>query len=249
MPELAAAITAGGRVDGPFAARIGTDVKALAPWRGRTLVDAALDAARAAGATRVAVVGGAAVLAHCAGKVDEAIVEAPTGEANLHNALATARGDALVFLTSDLPFVDGPALEDFVTRARAADVATAMAIAEVDDYARAFPEAPEHATAIGRERICGGSVFFFGAGVAPRIADVATRLFTARKSVWAMARLLGPALLARFALRSLTIADIERRADHVLGLRARAIRGAAPALAYDVDTLPDYEYALRHDTR
>ncbi len=76
MPELAAAITAGGRIDGPFAARIGTDVKALAPWRGRTLVDAALDAARAAGATRVAVVGGAAGLDHCAANADEGVAEA-----------------------------------------------------------------------------------------------------------------------------------------------------------------------------
>jgi molybdopterin-guanine dinucleotide biosynthesis protein A len=249
MPELAAAITAGGRVDGPFAARIGTDVKALAPWRGRTLIDAALDAARAVGAKRVAVVGGAAVLAHCGASIDEGIAEAPTGEANLRNALATARGDALVFLTSDLPFVDGSSLEDFVARARAADVATAMAVAEVDDYARAFPGASEHTTAIGRERISGGSVFFFAAGAAPRVADVATRVFTARKSVWAMARLLGPALLARFALRRLTIADIEQRADRVLGLRARAIRNAAPALAYDVDNLTDYEYALEHDQR
>ncbi len=247
MPQLAAAITAGGRVEGPFAERIGTDVKALAPWRGRTLVDAALAAARATGATRVAVVGGAAVLDHCAANADEGVAEAPTGEANLHNALATARADALVFLTSDLPFVDGPALEDFVSRARAAD--TAMAIAEVGDYTRIFPGAPDHTTAIGRERVCGGSVFFFGAGVAPRIADVATQLFTARKSVWAMARLLGPALLVRFALHRLTIADIEQRADRVLRLRARAIRHAAPELTYDVDTLEDYEYALRHDAR
>jgi molybdopterin-guanine dinucleotide biosynthesis protein A len=247
MPELAAAITAGGRIDGPFAARIGTDVKALAPWRGRTLVDAALDAARAAGATRVAVVGAAAVLDHCAADIDEGVAEASTGEANLHNALATARANALVFLTSDLPFVDGAALERFVARARDDDAA--MAVAEVDDYALAFPGAPEHTTAIGRERVCGGSVFYFGAGVAPRIADVATRLFTARKSIWAMARLLGPALLARFALRRLTIADVERRADHVLALRARAIRHSAPGLAYDVDTLEDYEYALRHDAR
>src|SRR5580704_3609913 len=145
MPELAAAITAGGRVDGPFAARIGSDVKALAPWRDGALVDAALTAARAVGAKRIAVVGSEGVLAHCVGRIDEAVDEAPTGEANLRNALATARDDALIFLTSDLPFIDGPALERFIARAHEADVA--MAVAEVDEYARVFPGAPEHSTA------------------------------------------------------------------------------------------------------
>jgi CTP:molybdopterin cytidylyltransferase MocA len=247
MPDLAAAITAGGRVDGPFAARIGSDVKALAPWRSGTLVDAAVNAALALGAKRVAVVGSAHVLAHCGARIDERVAEAPTGEANLRNALATARGDALIFLTSDLPFVDGAALEQFVARASEADVA--MAVAEVADYRRTFPGAPEHSTAIGTERVCGGSVFYFGAGMAARFAEIAIRLFAARKSVWSMARLLGPALLVRFALRRLTIADIERRGDRVFGLRARAIRDRSPALCYDVDSLEDYEYALGHDAR
>ncbi len=247
MPELAAAITAGGRVDGPFAERIGSNVKGLAPWRSGALVDMALTAARDVGSKRIALVGSAAVLAHCAGRIEEPVDEAATGEANLRNALATARDDALIFLTSDLPFVDGTALERFVARAREHDVA--MAVAEVTEYERTFPGAPQHATAIGTERVCGGSVFYFRAGMAARFTEIAMRLFAARKSVWGMARLLGPALLARFALRRLTIADIERRGDRVFALRARAVRNCSPVLCYDVDTLEDYEYALGHDAR
>ena len=240
--ELAAAITAGGRVDGAFAERIGTDVKALAPWKDGKLIDASISAARAAGAKRIAVVGSREVHEHCAGRIDEAIDERPTGEANLRGALASARGNALLFLTSDMPFVDPPSLGDFLERARGADAA--MPLAEPDAYAAAFPGAPEHMTKIGSERVAGGSAFYFGAGAAPRVEAIATRLFSVRKSIWGMALLLGPALLLRFVLGQLLIADVERRAQRVFGLQARAIRNAAPQLCYDVDTLEEYEYAV-----
>ena len=124
-----------------------------------------------------------------------------------------------------------------------------MPLAEIPDYEAAFPGSPPHVTTIGSERVAGGSTFYFGPGVAPQVQQVATRLFTARKSVWAMARLLGPALLALFALRRLRIEDVERRAEHVFGLRARAVRNAPPELCYDVDSLEDYEYALERAGR
>lgn len=247
MAELAAAITAGGRVHGPFAERIGSDVKALAPFGDRVLIDVAIAAARQAGATRVSVVGPSSVLAHCADAIDEGFDETPTGEGNLRRALAAARADALLFLTSDVPFVDGKTLADFLARCVGADIA--MPLAEAADYEAAYPDAPAHVTPIGSERVAGGSVFFLAAGMAPRVADVATRLFAARKSAWAMAVLLGPALLVRFALRRLRIVDVERRAERVLGLRARGIRHASPALCYDIDTLEEYDYAMERLAR
>jgi molybdopterin-guanine dinucleotide biosynthesis protein A len=247
VAELAAAITAGGRVVGPFAERIGSEIKALAPFGGRLLIDVAIAAARDAGATRISVVGPSPVLAHCAGAIDEGFDETPTGEGNLRCALEAARDDALLFLTSDMPFVDGTTLAEFLARCDGADVA--MPLAEAPDYEAAYPDAPAHLTSIGSERVAGGSAFFIGPGAAPRIVDVATRLFAARKSAWAMAVLLGPGLLARYALRRLRVVDIERRAERVLGLRACGIRQASPALCYDIDTLEEYDYALERLAR
>jgi CTP:molybdopterin cytidylyltransferase MocA len=240
--ELVAAITAGGRVGGEFAAAIGTDVKALAPFGGRRLIDAAIDAARGAGAMRVAVIGGDEVRAYCGSRVDAVIDESRSGEANLRRALSVAGDDPLVLLTSDLPFVCTEALAAFLGRAGDADVA--MPVASGAAYAAAFPGAPAHVVTIGGESIANGSAFSFASGTADRIADVATRLFAARKSLPRMAALLGPALLARFLMRRLRIADIERRADELFKLRIRAVRDASPALCYDVDTQADYEYAI-----
>jgi molybdopterin-guanine dinucleotide biosynthesis protein A len=242
VSELAAAITAGGRVGETFAEVIGSDVKALAPLGARRLIDTSIDAARGAGATRVAVIGPRAVHEYCAARIDEAIDESPSGEENLRRALATARGAALLLMTSDLPFVSAQAVAEFLERATAADVA--MPLASATDYESAFPDAPEHAVVLGGERVANGSVFSFAPGTTPRVTDIATRLFTARKSLLGMALLLGPALLVRFAFRRLRIADIESRAHALFALRVRAIRDSAPGLCFDVDTQADYAYAL-----
>jgi GTP:adenosylcobinamide-phosphate guanylyltransferase len=233
-------ITAGGRVTGPFAQAIGTEVKALAVTHGRSLLDAALEAARALSPSRIFVVGGSAVRSRCPSDV-EVLDESNAGAGNIRRALGTGATEPLLLLTSDTPFVDAAALNDFVTRARGYDIALPLAAA--DAYERAYPGAPPHAVRLGPERVVNGSAIFLGPGVGPRISDTATRLFDARKSLLRMASLLGPALLARFAIGRLRIAHVEARAQTVLGLSARAIRDAAPSLCFDIDTLDDYRYA------
>jgi CTP:molybdopterin cytidylyltransferase MocA len=239
---MIAAITAGGRVEGRLASEIGTDVKALAPFGDGTLVDASISAARGAGARSIAVIGGAAVRAHCAGRVELVIDESPDGRENLRRAIELGADEPLLLLTSDLPFVTGEAAFDFLEQARQADLA--LPLASEADYTRAYPGAPPHITRVGKERVANGSVVYFGPGIAPRVLDVAQRLFSARKSLFAMARLLGPALLMRFVVNRLEIEHVEGRADRLFGIRARAVRDAAPNLCYDVDTYDDYRYAV-----
>ena len=141
-----------------------------------------------------------------------------------------------------MPFVNAGGITDFLERSAGSDVS--MPLASAAAYEAAFPSAPDHVTVLGGERIANGNAFAFAAGSAPRIVEVATRLFTARKSLLSMALLLGPKLLVRFAVRRLRIADVEERGQQVFGLRARAVRDAAPGLCYDIDPQADYHYAL-----
>jgi len=239
-----AVITAGGRVKPPLSMKIGTTVKALAVVGGTTMLERAIAAARKAGAQRVAVVGGDEVRAACGALIDRFIAEGTTGAENVQRALSVFTGD-LLYLTSDLPFLSGSALNEFVTRVPRGTIA--MPLADARAYERRFPHAPTHATVIGDERLANGSAFFIPAGAAPKIAAVAQRLFNARKSLFAMATLLGPRVLVKFALHRLSIADIESRAARALGVPALAVRDCAPELCYDIDDLEDYEYACaRH---
>lgn len=233
---------AGGRVAGEFARTIGSEVKALAPLRGGTVLDVVLEAAAAARAERLVVVGGEEILARYARRVDAVIAESRSGRENVRLALEAAGDDELLLLTSDLPFVAPADVRAFLEGSRGHDVA--MPLASDAAYRAAFPQAPPHDTRVGGERVVNGSAFYFAPGAAPRTLEAAQRLFEARKSLWRMAGLLGPALLLRFALGRLRVEHVEARAEATLGLRARAVREQAPQLCYDIDSLEDYRYAL-----
>ncbi len=239
---MIAVITAGGRVDGSFAQAIGTDVKALAPIAAGTLLDAAIEAARGAGAQRISVVGGDEIRRHCGMRVDEIIGEDREGRENVRRAICSAAELPLLLMTSDMPFIDAPALAAFGEAAVGADVA--LPLASEAAYEAAYPAAPPHVTKIGNERVANGNVVYFAPGIGEKVLPMAQRLFDARKNLWRMAVMLGPALLARFVFGRLRIADVEARAATILGVRARAVRNASPSLCFDVDTFEDYRYAL-----
>ncbi len=238
---MIAAITAGGRVEGELAKAMGTTIKALAPIGATTPLELAISGARAAGATRVVVIGGAEVRARVGAMVDEVIDESPSGRENIARAIGASEDSALLLLASDMPFLSDDAVRAFTERARESDVA--LPIAEAYDYERTYPGAPPHATKLGRERIVNGSIVYFGPGIAPRVLEVSEKLFEARKSLLRMAMLLGPALLARFALGQLRIDHVEARATQIFGIRARAVRGSDPGLCFDIDDARDYFYA------
>jgi len=244
---MVAAITAGGRVDGALAQAMGTSVKALAAVGGSTLLARAILAARGTGAARLVVVGGPEVRAACQSVVDDVLPAVSDGRENLRRALVAAGAEPLLLLSSDLPFVDGEELQAFL--AGTGDAEAAMPLAAEADYSRAYPGAASHSVDLAGERVANGSVFYFAPNVAPRVLAAAQRLFAARKSLLKLAALLGPVLLARFALRKLRVEDVERRAQTALGVRARAVRGASPSLCYDIDTLEDYRYAVEHAQR
>jgi GTP:adenosylcobinamide-phosphate guanylyltransferase len=240
-----AVITAGGRIDGPFARAAGTRVKALAPVRGTTMLERMIGALRCAGADQIAVVGGGEVHAACAASVDRFVDESPSGSENLLRALrAWPEDERLLYATSDLPYVTAAAISDFVSRA--GEGTLAVALAEHDAFVARFPNAPAFGITLAGERVVNGGLFSIPQGASQKLAAIATRFFEARKRPWRMASLVGPAVLVRFLSGRLRVSDLERMALHVLQVPAQALRGCAPELAFDVDAAAEYAYACAH---
>ncbi|MBV8343635.1 MAG: NTP transferase domain-containing protein [Candidatus Eremiobacteraeota bacterium] len=240
---MKAVITAGGRIDGAFAEAAGTRVKALAPVHGRTMLARMIESLRAAGASRIAVVGGEEVRAASASQIDRFVDESAAGSENLLRALRAwpDDGEPLLYATSDLPYVTPEAILAFT--ARVPPTALAVALAEFSDFARRFPGAPPFGITLAGERVVNGGVFALPSGSTEPLAAIAARFFDARKHPWQMASLVSPLVLLRFVLRRLSVADLEALAVRVLHMPARAVRGCAPELAYDVDLPSEYAYA------
>jgi CTP:molybdopterin cytidylyltransferase MocA len=240
-----AVITAGGRVNGAFAQTIGTPVKALAPFGGSTFLHRTIAALRDAGVERIAVVGGEEVRAACAGDVEQIVHESEDGAENLRRALHAWNGDApLLYATSDMPFITGAAIRDFVASTPAGTLA--LPLAEWSDFERRFPQAPPFGIMLAGEKVVNGGIFALPAGSTSRIESFARRFFDARKSPLRMAQLTGPVLLLQFLFKRLSVAGLQTHAQRLLGIPSRAVRHAAPELAYDVDILEEYRYAIEH---
>lgn len=241
--NYAAVITAGGRVDGAFASAIGTPVKALAAFRGSTFLGLTIDAVRAAGIDRIAVVGGAEVAFACAGRVERVIAESATGAQNLRSALrAWDAATPLVYLTSDMPFITADAVRDFLQRVPPDTLA--LPLTEFAEFDRRFPGAPPFGITLAGEKVVNGGAFVIPARAQMRIEAFAARFFDARKSPLQMARLTGPGLLLQFVFRRLSVARLEEHARRFIGIPALAVRESPAELAYDVDVLDEYRYAL-----
>jgi GTP:adenosylcobinamide-phosphate guanylyltransferase len=230
-------------LSGVYAQEAGTSVKALAPVRGVSMLERVLSALRDAGVTRVAVVGGDEVRRACSDQVDRVISEAPSGTENLIRALRAwpDDGEPLVYAASDMPYVTSAAISDFLSRVPTGHVA--LPLARFDTYAARFPGAPPCGITLAGERVVNGDVFSVPGGSFARVEAIATRFFEARKHPWQMARLVSPRLFVRFLFRRLGIAHLEARAYRVLAVPAAGVRGCAPELAFDADTLADYRYA------
>jgi GTP:adenosylcobinamide-phosphate guanylyltransferase len=244
---LKAVVTAGGRIDGAFAAAAGTRVKALAPVRGATMLARMLGALRGAGANEIAVVGGDEVRAACADLVERVVDESASGSENLLRALRAwpENGEPLLYATSDLPYVTGEAVADFVRRV--APGTLSVTLTEFRAFAARFPEAPRsYGITLAGERVVNGGLFSIPGGCAERLARVASRFFDARKRPWRMASFVSPLALIRFSLGRLSVTHLEAMAVRALGVPAAAVRACPPELAYDVDTDAEYRYARAH---
>jgi GTP:adenosylcobinamide-phosphate guanylyltransferase len=242
-----AVITAGGPIDGDYADLARTRVKALAHVRGSTMLDRIIKSVREAGIDRIAVVGNDDVRVSVERRVDKIVPDAGTGAKNVLGALDAwpDDGEPLLYLTCDMPYITTAALASFLERVRSDTLA--MPLTEIEDFVRRFPGAPPFGISLAGECVVNGGVFHIPAGGAERIRSFATALFDARKAPWRMATIAGPTLLLKFALKRLSIPELEARGRKILGMNVAALRNSPPELAYDADSVDEYRYAIQHD--
>src|SRR5579863_6590788 len=119
---------------------------------------------RSAGATRIAVIGGDEVRSACGADVDRFVDESVSGSENLLRALRAwpEDGEALLYATSDLPYVTAEAIAAFIVRVPSG--ALAVALAEFADFATRFPDPPPFGITLARERVVNGGVFVLPPG-------------------------------------------------------------------------------------
>lgn len=243
-------IPAGGTIAAAFAARIGSPYRALAPLgpEKTPVLQHVVDTLRASGAVGQIVCAAPEAVQSAVSGVDLWLPAGDSGPQNILAGLRCVRPDALALVcTSDLPLMTADAVTRFVS-ALTPEAAVSVGLVRADAYTAAYPDAPPSTFVELRDT---GPVTLAGL-FAVRPAALFQRqalldsLFGARKSQARMAGILGPCLLLAWLTHRLTQAALTARAETLLGTTVQVVDHTDPALAYDMDTLDDYEYAAQH---
>lgn len=244
-----AILPAGGRIDGQLADATGVTCKAMIRFQGETLLQRTIRCLRDTGRiSKIVVIGPPEVLEHCRDQADILVPELSTGPQNIKAGLDALEGAAkrLVVVTTDLPFISSRAILDFLQKSpEDADIFVPCVTKRA--YCKTFPNSDSTFLALKGDEWTAGGIYVLRAAALRSAMPMIETLFENRKSKLGMAKLLGPTLLLKFLTRSLTIDDVERKAMQLLRLKGKADREAAPELAYDLDALDDYQYAIKYE--
>ncbi len=236
-----ALVTAGARLPLELARRFETDIKALVPIGGVTLIDRTIAALRGVGVVeRITVVGPAEIRRRI--DVDRFVDETASGEKNLLAGLEAVQGERTLLCASDMAFVTAGALDDLLLRAPAPAVVV-YPIYTRSEFDAAFPGGRSAFARLADGEFTGGSAFVVRAAALRERSALLSKAFGARKNLFALAAILGPALAFAFVRGAANVGQIEVRASALLGGTVVALRGADPALALDCDDATDFTYA------
>lgn len=238
----AAVLLAGGRLEGALAARTGTAWKALVPVGGTPLLEIAWRAV--APLAPVVVVGPEEVRGWGERRPgDRWVASGPSGTENILRGLAEVPGGPCLLCASDMPFLDTGAVGSFL-EACSAPADLHYPLVSKAEMSRAFPGYRRRYVPIREGWFTGGSAVLVRPAAVVAARATVERVFEARKNTLRLALMLGLPFLVGRLLGTLSVAQVERRAERLVGLRCRAVVDAPAALALDVDGPSDYEYLL-----
>jgi molybdopterin-guanine dinucleotide biosynthesis protein A len=250
-----AILPAGGRVSGALAEESGATIKALIPLRDETLLEREIHALRETGRIgRIVVIGPPELQNHdAARKADTILLEGNDGPENIFRGLQWLQQQEnaarrVLVVTTDLPFLTPQALTQFIEMC-SPELDICVPVIERREYEAVFPDSPGVWMRLQDGEWAIGCAFLLNAPALHKSRAHLEQAFAARKSQLAMARLLGPVFIVRFLFKRLTIAHILERCRRVLGCTGEPIRGCAPELAYDIDEVAEYHYAVQHMQR
>lgn len=221
--------------------------KALLEIGGREMIEYIIDALRATPRIGkvIAVAPEMAKSEAWAERVDSVL---PAGDTIIKNVAAAIKflqdenrppGSRVLFLTCDIPLLSSEAINDFLERADSIEGDVFYPIMSQTTMEAAFPETQRTYGRLKDGIFTGGNIALMIPEVVMGNLDLIENAFEARKSVPKLMRILGPRFIAKFATRTLTVPDIEKRMQHMTGARTRAVETPFAVIGVDVDKPAD----------
>ena len=166
-------------------------------------------------------------------------------------ALKPEPSDLLLLCAADMPFITADAVRRFLKAAWDLDadlVYLAVPLVAVQTFCGS-EKVHRTAVRLSEGELTGGNLLLVRAGILPSLHEWAQKAIRWRKNPLRLGPLIGWRLLWRFLVGQLSVGELERRAEQLLGCRCKALIANLPELAFDVDKPEDYAFAQRLASR
>jgi len=149
--------------------------------------------------------------------------------------------ELVIVSATDIALLTPGAVDAFAAQARATkpDFDIGYGYVSKQSHVAKYPQVRHTWVPLREGVFCGGGVSMLRAGGAAQAADLLRRVAALRKSPLRLAGVFSPSLLLRLPFGGVQVAELERRADNLSGLRCRGVRCDEPELAVNVDRLAD----------
>jgi molybdopterin-guanine dinucleotide biosynthesis protein A len=228
-----AIILAGGKADDPLAQKYGVANKTLVPYKGRPLVEYTLEALTGAGLETI-LVGAKADLK----PLPKQFVPDSGGMIdNLEAGVRAAKGEKLLVSTGDMPFLTLEAVHWVLQNApQAGFVYTVIAKETIE---KRFPQMRRTYAKVKEGQFTGGNIVVIDKALFFSALPLLKRAIALRKQPLALAQIIGFGTLLSVALGQATIAGLETKVSHILGVPARALITPFAEVGVDLDKEED----------
>ena len=246
-----AIIPAGGLIDGEFATRVGASNKALIKFDEETILSRTIRALRDTGVVgRIVIASTDEVRNSPDAKLADLFVQSGnSGPSSILNGLKELMAQPnppkkVVIVTSDLPFLTPELITQFI-EACPKDVDLCLPLITRGDYQTRFPHSSSTFIPLQDDTWTAGNIYLIDVDALRKAMPHMERIFLVRKSKLGMAKLLGPVFLYKFVRKQLTVPLVESKLKQILNCSGAPVMNCAPELAYDIDAIDDYEYAMK----
>jgi GTP:adenosylcobinamide-phosphate guanylyltransferase len=223
----------------------GSRFKGLAMVGGRPLIEHVVGALREAELVNgvAAVVPSAEDLGAWADSVDKLVVSQGGFMDNVIAGIESFRVDRPVLVTTgDLPLLDGAALDDYIRSSLATGADLTYPVIRKEDILAAFPGTERTYIKLASGSVTGGNMAILNPALARGARELGERLFAARKSPLAMARILGMRFVVRLVTGRLDVPELEAKLGELVGGTGAAVFTRHASIGLDVDKPADVTF-------
>lgn len=222
--------------------------KALIKIKGRFMVEYIIESLRHAKFVDKIIVVGSEELRHAVGDIVTAVIECE--DSIIKNTKLGidffGENEHIIICTCDIPLVSSEAIDDFIKQCTDKNADIGYPIIEKSLNDRKYPDVKRTYVKMKDGIYTGGNIIYVNPVVIKSCYSIAEELVENRKNAIKMGRTLGIWTLIRLCLGILKIQSVEKRANKILGVNARAIETLYPEIGNDVDKIEDVDFVNKY---